>query len=312
MINFYNPYLEKGTTRNTFSSRDLKTMKIPTLATTLIFAVLNGLPAEPLPLWPNGAPGALGSEKKDIPSLTAYPPADGKSNGASFLVLPGGGYGALASQEGEGYAKWLASEGIAAYVLKYRLGSSGYRHPVMLQDAARALRTVRAWAHRDGRDPARVGIIGSSAGGHLASTLLVYNGVGDAGASDPIERESSRPDLGVLCYPVISSGEYAHRGSFNNLLGENAPAELLQMLSTELHVTKDTPPTFLWHTTEDRAVPVQNSLLFATALAKANVPFELHVYEKGGHGMGLPKPGKPAPPWDAELLRWLKARGFLP
>ena len=287
-------------------------MKTPTLATILIFAVLNVLPAEPLPLWPNGAPGALGSEKKDIPSLTAYLPADGKSNGASFLVLPGGGYGALAGHEGEGYAKWLASEGIAAYVLKYRLGSSGYRHPVMLQDAARALRTVRAWAHRDGRDPARVGIIGSSAGGHLASTLLVYNGVGDAGASDPIERESSRPDLGVLCYPVISSGEYAHRGSFNNLLGENAQAELLQMLSTELHVTKDTPPTFLWHTTEDRAVPVQNSLLFATALAKANVPFELHVYEKGGHGMGLPKPGKPAPPWDAELLRWLKARGFLP
>jgi acetyl esterase/lipase len=287
-------------------------MKTPTLATILIFALLNGLPAEHLPLWPNGAPGALGLEKKDIPSLTAYLPADGKSNGARFLVLPGGGYGALAGHEGEGYAKWLASEGIAAYVLKYRLGSSGYRHPVMLQDAGRALRTVRAWARRDGRDPARVGIIGSSAGGHLTSTLLVYNNGGDAGASDPIERESSRPDLGVLCYPVISSGEYAHRGSFNNLLGENAPAELLQMLSTELHVTKDTPPTFLWHTTEDRAVPVQNSLLFATALAKANVPFELHVYEKGGHGMGLPKPGKPAPPWDAELLRWLKARGFLP
>jgi acetyl esterase/lipase len=268
--------------------------------------------AESKPLWPDVAPGALGSEEKDIPTLTAYLPEEGNSTGASFLVLPGGGYGALAAHEGEGYAKWLASHGIAAYVLKYRLGSSGYRHPVMIGDAARALRTVRAWARRDGRDPARVGIIGSSAGAHLTSTLLVGHDAGKPEAADPIERESSRPDLGVLCYPVISSGEYAHRGSFNKLIGENPKKELLQELSTELHVTKNTPPTFLWHTVGDKAVPVQNALLFASALAKAGVPFELHVYEKGGHGMGLPGPGKPAPPWDAELLRWLRVRGFLP
>lgn len=287
-------------------------MKLPIRIVVACFAMLPGVFAEALPLWSEGAPGALGSDAKDVPTLTAYLPAEGKSNGASFVVLPGGGYGTLANHEGEGYAKWMATQGIAAYVLKYRLGTSGYRHPVMLGDAARALRTVRAWARRDGRDPARVGIIGSSAGGHLASTLLVSNDAGRPDATDPIERESSRPDLGVLCYPVISSGEYAHRGSFNKLLGGNPPAELLHQLSNELHVTKETPPTFLWHTTADRAVPVQNSLLFASALAQAGVPFELHVYEKGGHGMGLPGPGKPAPPWDAELLRWLKAREFLP
>lgn len=287
-------------------------MKTPTLVAITYVAMTPCLFAEPLPIWPDGAPGALGSEEKDVPTLTAYLPAEGKSNGASFLVLPGGGYGALANHEGEGYARWLAAHGIAAYVLKYRLGSSGYRHPVMIGDAARALRTIRAWARRDGHDPARIGIIGSSAGGHLASTLLVQHDGGLPDAADPIDRESSRPDLGVLCYPVITSGKAAHRGSFNNLLGENPPAELLQQLSTELHVTKETPPTFLWHTFGDQAVPVQNSLLFASALAEAGVPFELHVYEKGGHGMGLPGPGKPAPPWDAELLRWLKVRGFLP
>lgn len=287
-------------------------MKTLTLVALACLAMIPELSAEPLPLWPGGAPGALGSEEKDAPTLTAYLPAEGKSSGASFLVLPGGGYGALANHEGEAYARWLAAHGIAAYVLKYRLGSSGYRHPVMIGDAARALRTVRAWARRDGRDPSRIGIIGSSAGGHLASTLLVQHDGGQPGAADPIERESSRPDLGVLCYAVITSGEHAHRGSFNNLLGENPPAGLLQELSSELHVTGETPPTFLWHTVEDRAVPVQNSLLFASALAQARVPFELHVYEKGGHGMGLPGPGKPAPPWDAELLRWLKVRAIVP
>jgi len=287
-------------------------MKKPTLVAIACFGLVIRCFAEPVPLWPDGVPGALGTEEKDIPTLTAYLPEEGNSTGASFLVLPGGGYGALAAHEGEGYAEWLASHGIAAYVLKYRLGSSGYRHPVMIQDAARALRTVRAWARRDGRDPARIGIIGSSAGGHLASTLLVQHDGGQPDSADPIERESSRPDLGVLCYPVITSGEYAHRGSFNKLLGENPPAALLQQLSSELHVTAETPPTFLWHTFADRAVPIQNSLLFASALAKAGVPFELHVYENGRHGMGLPGLGKPAPPWDVELLRWLKVGGFLP
>jgi acetyl esterase/lipase len=278
---------------------------------TIVLAAIQSLDAAPVALWPEGAPGALGAAEQDVPTLTAYLPVPAQANGASMVVLPGGGYGSLANHEGEVYARWLAKHGIAAYVLRYRLGSAGYRHPAMIEDAARAVRTVRAWARRDGRDPARVGIIGSSAGGHLASCLLVHHDSGAAGATDPIERESSRPDLGVLCYPVISSGEHAHRSSFKNLLGDNPAPELLQQLSTELHVTNETPPTFLWHTVEDGAVPVENSLLFATALAKAGVPFALHIYEKGTHGMGLPGPGKPAPPWDVELLRWLRDRGFL-
>ena len=269
------------------------------------------MPSTPFPLWSSAAPGALGTAAHDIPTLSAYLPAPGKANGASMLVLPGGAYWGLADHEGKGYAEWFAENGVTAYVLQYRLGAHGYRHPVMLNDAARALRTVRSWARRDGLDPARVGVIGSSAGGHLASTLLTHFDAGQAGAADAIERESSRPDLGILCYPVISLGEHTHQGSKKNLLGENPPAELVARLSTELQVTADTPPCFLWHTGEDNGVVVENSLLFAAALRRARVPFDLHVYEKGGHGLGLPAASKDAPPWDADCLYWLGQRGFL-
>jgi acetyl esterase/lipase len=228
-----------------------------------------------------------------------------------MLILPGGGYGMLSAHEGEGYARWLASLGVAAYVLQYRLGTDGYRHPAMLNDAARALRTIRAAARREGRDPARVGIIGSSAGGHLASTLLTHFDAGDASSPDPVERESSRPDLGVLCYPVITLGEFTHAGSRQNLLGQNPPADLVRHLSNELQVTADTPPCFIWHTADDGAVPVENALLFASALRRAGVPFALHIYETGAHGLGLPAAGKGAPPWDATCADWLRGRGFL-
>ncbi|MBC8041480.1 MAG: alpha/beta hydrolase [Opitutaceae bacterium] len=263
------------------------------------------------PLWSSPAPGALGSAPQDIPTLTAYLPSPKKRNGATMLVLPGGGYGELAAHEGQGYAEWFAAHGVAAYVLQYRLGSHGYRHPVMLNDVARALRTVRSWALRDGLDPARIGIIGSSAGGHLASTLLTHFDAGNVSASDVIERESSRPDLGILCYPVISLGEFTHQGSKQNLLGENPPPDLVRLLSNELHVTAATPPTFLWHTADDTAVPVENALLFASALRRAGVPFDLHVYEHGRHGLGLPNPKETVPPWDIDLLFWLKQRRFL-
>lgn len=272
---------------------------------------ITSMNAAPLPLWTSAAPGALGDKPHDTPSLTAYLPAPEKRTGASMLILPGGGYSGLAAHEGQGYAEWLAPQGVTCYVLQYRLGSHGYRHPRMLEDAARGLRMVRSLARRDGLDPARVGIMGSSAGGHLASTLLTHFDSGQADAADPIERESSRPDVGILCYPVISLGEFTHQGSKNNLLGENPPEDLVQFFSNEQQVTAHTPPCFIWHTAEDPAVPVENALLFATALRRAGVPFDLHIYEKGRHGLGLPTSNKDAPPWDADCLYWLGQRGFV-
>jgi acetyl esterase/lipase len=267
----------------------------------------------PIRLWEGDAPGALGQRPQDIPTLTPYAADAAKKTGATMLILPGGGYGSLAEHEGTGYAEWFAAHGIQAYVLKYRLGSNGYRHPIELGDAARALRMVRSFAKRDGLDPQRIGVIGSSAGGHLASTLATHFDAGQPDATDLIERESSRPDLAILCYAVISFGEFAHAGSRKNLLGDNPPAELVQNLSNELQVTKDTPPTFLWHTIEDKVVPVENSLLFAAACRKAGVPFSLHIYEKGPHGLGLfGRAGQPAPPWGEQLLYWFKERKFTP
>lgn len=266
----------------------------------------------PIRLWEGDAPAALGQRPQDIPTLTPFAPDAAKRNGATMLILPGGGYGNLAEHEGTGYAEFFAAHGITAYVLKYRLGSNGYRHPTMLNDAARALRMLRMFARRDGLDPARIGVIGSSAGGHLASTLVTHFDAGTPDAADPVERESSRPDLGILCYPVISLVEFAHSGSRKNLLGENPPEDLVRHLSNELQVKKDTPPCFLWHTVEDKTVPVENSLLFAAALRRAGVPFSLHVYELGAHGLGFGRDTRPAPPWASQLLHWFKERKFTP
>lgn len=266
------------------------------------------------PLWPEGAPGALGKDDKDIPTLTTYLPESGKAVGTAMVICPGGGYGGLANHEGEHYARFLNENGIAGFVLKYRLGSAGYRHPRMLQDAARAVRTVRARAAEWSVDPKRIGIMGSSAGGHLASTLLTHFDTGKPDDADPIERVSSRPDLGILCYPVITMGQFTHQGSKNNLLGKDPSPELVQELSNELRVTKDTPPCFIWHTWEDGGVPVENSLQFAEALRRAGVRFDLHVYEKGPHGIGLgTAQWDPARrhPWTQDCLFWLRGRGFL-
>ena len=265
----------------------------------------------PIPLWTGDAPGALGKEDKDTPTLTPYLPE--KPSGAAVVVCPGGGYGGLAPHEGPDYANWLMQHGISSFVLKYRLGSHGYRHPVMLQDAARAVRLVRARAAEWKIDPARVAIMGSSAGGHLASTLLTHFDSGKADASDPIEQQSSRPTLGILCYPVITMGSNTHQGSKNNLLGKSPDSELLRSLSNETQVTSNTPPCFIWHTWEDKAVKVENSLAFAAALQRAEVPFDLHVYERGRHGIGLADkaPFKNVHPWAQDLLFWLKARGFI-
>jgi acetyl esterase/lipase len=288
----------------------MKAIPLILLSTVLSLRVFAN---QEIPLWPNGAPGALGQEPKDIPTLTIFLPKEQEPT-AAMVVCPGGGYGGLAAHEGKDYALWLNAQGIAAFVLKYRLGPGGYHHPAMLQDAARALRTVRSRASEWNVDPKRVGVMGSSAGGHLASTLVTHFDAGDANATDPIDRVSSRPDIGVLCYPVITmDGVSTHSGSRKNLLGENPSPELVKELSNQLHVTKNTPPIFDWHTSEDKGVLVENSLMFGEALAKAGVPFELHIYEKGPHGMGLGSrtydPSK-WHRWTYDCNAWLKERGF--
>jgi acetyl esterase/lipase len=262
------------------------------------------------PLWSGRAPGALGDEAHDRPTLTSYPPT-AKPTGASVIVFPGGGYWMLAPHEGEGYAHWLASQGIHAWVLQYRLGQHRYRHPTMLNDAARAVRTVRHLARKQGLDPAHIGVMGSSAGGHLVATIITKFAKGHAGSADPVEHESSRPDLGILCYPVITLQDpLAHGGSRENLLGTTPAAELVELLSAELHVQSDTPPAFIWHTVADNAVPVENALIFAQALQRARVPFALSIYQNGVHGLGLGTPEQPAPPWTTDLSFWLKEQRF--
>ncbi len=271
-------------------------------------------PTNSFPLWPEGAPGALGKADKDIPTLTPYWPDPAKATGAAMVICPGGGYAGLAPHEGGQYARFLNEYGIAGFVLKYRLGSAGYRHPVMLEDAARAMRIVRARAEEWKVDPKRIGIMGSSAGGHLASTLLTHFDAGNPNATDPIERQSSRPDLGILCYAVITMGEFTHQGSKHNLLGPNPSPELVRNLSNELQVTKDTPPCFIWATDADKTVPVENSLLFAEALRRAGVPFALHIYQKGPHGLGLgTREWNPAKrhPWTRDFIYWLNVQGFV-
>ena len=290
-------------------------MKILIGLTIALFVTFQALAQEPqsIPLWPDAPPGALGTDGKDIPTLTPYLAKPEKATGAAVVICPGGGYGGLAGHEGKDYALWLNEQGIAGFVLKYRLGSAGYRHPVMLGDAARAVRLVRARAAEWPVDPQRVGIMGSSAGGHLASTLLTHFDAGDASATDVVERQSSRPDVGILCYAVISMGTNTHQGSKNNLLGKDPSAELVKLLSNELQVTPQTPPCFLWHTWEDGAVKVENTLEFALALRRAGVRFDLHIYEKGGHGLGLG--GRVDDPakwldWTRDCASWLKVEGF--
>ena len=264
-------------------------------------------------MWPGDAPGALGKDAKDTPTLTPYWAAPDKANGAVFIVAPGGGYRSLAAHEGEPFAKWLAANGISAFVLRYRLTTDGYRVPVILQDAARAVRLVRSNATSWGLDPKRIGMIGSSAGGHLTATLITQFDSGKPDASDPIERESSRPDVAVLCYGFILFDEpNAEREKI--FLGENSTDEQKHILSPRLNVRNDTPPTFIWQTVEDSKVVVENAFGFANALREKGVPFDLHLYEKGKHGIGLAMKdndiGK-THPWTHDCIFWLRQRGFV-
>lgn len=262
-------------------------------------------------LWPNGAPGAKGSAAIDKPALTIYPVAGRQKVPTGVLVCPGGGYVHLAmNHEGRQIAAWLNSYGITAFVLRYRLGPK-YHYPVELEDAKRAIRYARAHAGEFGIDPNRIGVWGFSAGGHLASMLGTHFDAGNTTSSDPIERESSRPDFMILAYPVITFEEpYLHRGSRNALLGPNPPKALVDLLSNERQVTAQTPPTFLFQTADDPVVPVQNSVEFFLALRKAGVPAELHIYQHGPHGVGLARNDPALASWPDLLAAWLKERGL--
>ena len=262
-------------------------------------------------LWPGGAPGAQGTEDIDKPTLAPFVVPAGRGTGTAVIVCPGGGYSGLSmDKEGVQIAQWLNSLGVSAFVLKYRLGPK-YHHPVELGDAQRAIRTVRSKAAEYRLLPDRIGIMGFSAGGHLASTAGTHFDAGDSAAGDPIDRVSSRPDFLVLCYPVISFGAFAHQGSKRNLLGENPDPQLVESLSNETQVTAQTPPTFLFHTNADAGVPVENSVLFYSALRKAGVPAELHIYERGPHGVGLAQTDEALSSWPARLADWLRIHGLL-
>jgi acetyl esterase/lipase len=274
----------------------------------------SALAAEPQTelLWPAGAPGALGTEAKDKPMLTIYLPEKEKASGVAVVVCPGGGYQHLAiTYEGHDIARWLAGNGIAGFVCDYRHSGKGYKHPAPLEDAQRAIRTIRARAKEFHVDPAKIGILGFSAGGHLTSSAVTHFDKGKADDADPIQKVSCRPDFGILCYPVIAFGEkFSHVGSQHNLLGKDAPEELVKSMSSEKQVTAETPPCFLWHTYEDTGVPPENSIVFYLACIKHKVPAELHVYEKGRHGVGLGKGITGTENWPAECIAWMKNHGF--
>ena len=267
-------------------------------------------PQPAFPLWTKNIPYAKGNTPRDIPTLQAFiPKHEENSSMTAILICPGGAYAMLADgHEGKDYAHFFNLQGKAAFVLKYRLGTHGYKHPVMLTDVSRAIRIIRSRAKEYGIDPNRIGVMGSSAGGHLAATLITKFTDGDSNSEDPVERVSSRPDFGILCYPVITMGEKTHTGSRENLLGRNPSKELIRELSLETQVTPKTPKCFIWHTAADEAVPVENSILFASALAKNGVPFALHIYQNGPHGQGLKAqfPYQNALPWGNELTLWLK------
>jgi acetyl esterase/lipase len=263
-------------------------------------------------LWPGGAPGALGQDDEDKPALTIYMPPNTAGPMTAVVIAPGGSYAHLSMNlEGRAPANYLNALGIAAFVLRYRLGPR-YHHPIELGDAQRAVRTVRARAAEWHIAPDRIGIMGFSAGGHLASSASTHVDPGTADAADPVDRVSSRPDFAVLAYPVISFVEpWAHQGSKTNLLGEHPDPALARSLSSETQVTASTPPAFIYHTNADTVVPVENAVAYFLALRKAGVTGEMHVFKEGRHGTGLGMQDAALAEWPRLLSNWLKASGFL-
>ena len=267
-----------------------------------------------VPLWPNETPGAKGTNDWDIPTLTLFLPKEQPAPVSAIVVCPGGGYGGLAiNHEGYAVGEYLNSIGVACLMLKYRLPKKGYMHPVPLQDAQRAIRLARSKTADWNINPARIGVMGFSAGGHLASTAGTHYDMGNSSANNPVDKLSCRPDFMVLIYPVVSFKDFPHVGSKNNLIGTNAPADLVENLSNETQVTSNTPPTFLVHADDDKGVPSENSINFYLALRKAKVPAEMHVYEKGGHGFGIGRGRTVAgSSWQERLGDWLRSRNLTP
>jgi len=296
----------------------MRTVILSAVTSVVLAAAASAVPAgETIRLWEGDAPNALGKEDKDVPTLTLYlPPAD-KAAHTAIVICPGGGYGGLAPHEGDGYATWLSDQGVACFVLKYRLGSKGYRHPSMMLDVQRALRTVRTGAEKWSVDPKRIGVMGSSAGGHLATTAATHFDAGKADAADPVDKVSCRPDFAIICYGVISMEDgVTHGGSKKNLLGDKPDPALVELLSNDRQVTKETPPCFVWSTGEDNAVPPENSFRFVNALRANKIPYDFHIYQKGPHGIGLSrgKGGVAADdvhPWGKDLSFWLRQNGWI-
>ena len=294
----------------------------------VVCVAMNATAAEPeqeILLWPADHPANQGDEPKFVgtiewmeritrsPAITPFLPDPAKRTGAAVVICPGGGYAGLAMEkEGLAPARWFQERGVAAFVLRYRCGGGKNQQPVPLADAQRAIRIIRSNAKEWGVDPQRVGILGFSAGGHLASTAATMFDEGQADAADAIDRQSSRPDFAVLVYPVITlQGDAAHAGSRKNLLGDNPDAKLIEQWSTDRQVTDKTPPTFLVHASDDAGVVPKNSLLFYDALVAHHVPAEMHIYEGGGHGFGMLRGDKPWDQWPQQLEPWLAGRGLL-
>ena len=290
-----------------------RTTSVLALAVAMILLSASGLVlGEDLKLWPGGAPGAKGTEANDTPTMKIFPsPKNAEAPVPAVLLIPGGGYKHI-SGYGE-YLKFFQTRPVRFFSMKYRLPVHGYLHPAPLDDAKRAVRTIRANAAKWNIDPKRVLVVAFSSGGHVATTLATHYDSGDADAKDPIERQSCRPDYMALFCPVVSMTSHAHGPSVARLLGKNprtacgTHAKLLKELSNELQVTAKTPPTFLAHAKDDTLVPPENSIQYHEALQKVGVATTLKIYRQGGHGV-TKKPNT----WKADLGAWISEIGILP
>jgi len=271
----------------------------------MVWAAGEEAPVEAIPLWPGEPPG--GSEDGFVPTLTPFL-LEGDAPRGAGVVVPGGGYGTRAEHERTPIARRFNEAGFHTFILDYRVSPN--RHPAPLMDAARAVRMVRALAEEWRVKPDKIAVLGFSAGGHLTASLAVFYDGGEPDADDPVAQASARPDAVVLCYPVISSGPHGHRGSFDNLLGAEATEAEREKMSLEKHVHSGMPPAFLWSTADDQAVPVENSLMLATAMRQKEIPFEMHIYPHGPHAMGLAAKDPHVATWIPLCVEWLHGMGW--